>query len=175
MAVPAERIPVIIGVGEVNDRPADDEQGLDSAELMVAALEAADEDAGGGWIARCDALLVVPQLSFEMDVPSALAAATGIPTNAISEAPIASGDTPVRLLNDAANAIASGEATVCAIAGGEALRTAMRRGSDGPIFKGSLATASTPIPETRTGPDSSEISTMFPVLSNPTIRRPTYL
>src|SRR3546814_20046898 len=41
-----ERIPVIIGVGQVNDRPDDRDQGLDSLGLMVAALKLAADDAG---------------------------------------------------------------------------------------------------------------------------------
>ena len=44
-----ERIPVIIGVGQINDRPADPDQGMDSLGLMVAALRAAEMG--------CDALL----------------------------------------------------------------------------------------------------------------------
>lgn len=42
------RIPVIIGVGQINDR----ENVHDALGLMVAALEAADRDAGGGWISQ---------------------------------------------------------------------------------------------------------------------------
>ena len=54
----AARIPVIVGVGQVNDRPADPQQGLDSLGLMEAALRVADEDAGGGWLARLNSLAV---------------------------------------------------------------------------------------------------------------------
>ena len=43
----AARIPVIVGVGQVNDRPATPDAGLDSLGLMEAALRAADADAGG--------------------------------------------------------------------------------------------------------------------------------
>ncbi len=42
------RIPVIIGVGQVNDRPSDDADALDSRQLMEAAIRTADADAGGG-------------------------------------------------------------------------------------------------------------------------------
>ena len=31
------RIPVIVGVGQVNNRPTGDQDGMDSIELMVAA------------------------------------------------------------------------------------------------------------------------------------------
>lgn len=141
MKIAAERIPVILGVGEINDRPAAGEQGLDSAELMVAALRAADGDAGGGWLENVDAIMVVPQISFDIDVPAALSAMTGIDQSAIEQAPIASGDMPVRLLNDAANAVASGKAKSVAIVGGEAVRTAATRGDGGPLFRGSLKNA----------------------------------
>ena len=44
MMTDPERIPVIIGVGQVNDRPQDPDQGLDSLGLMVAALKVAADD-----------------------------------------------------------------------------------------------------------------------------------
>src|SRR3546814_13301201 len=48
MMTDPKRSPVIIGVGQINDRPDDPDRGLDSLGLMVAALKAADADAGGG-------------------------------------------------------------------------------------------------------------------------------
>ncbi|SEO48821.1 hypothetical protein [Trujillonella endophytica] len=140
------RIPVVVGVGEVNDRPAVPEAGLDSAGLMAAALRAADADAGGGFLDRCDRLLVVPQISFrELDVPEALAAELGLPAGRIAEAAEASGDTPVRFLDEAAARIAAGDAAVCAVVGGEALRTAAARaraaGGTSELFAGSRRTA----------------------------------
>ena len=48
------RVPVIVGVGQLNDRPSTPDQGLDSLGLMEAALRAADTDAGGGWLAMLD-------------------------------------------------------------------------------------------------------------------------
>lgn len=146
MADPA-RIPVIIGVGEINDRPAADAPGLDSVELMAAAARNADADAGGGWLARADWLTIVPQISFrEYDVPALLPAALGIAPAHVMQAPMADGDSPVRHLNDAANAIAAGEAQVCLLVGGEAVRTSARRaaasGNAKNLFAGSLASAS---------------------------------
>src|SRR3546814_12904343 len=46
MMTDPKRSPVIIGVGQINDRPDDPDRGLDSLGLMVAALKAADADAG---------------------------------------------------------------------------------------------------------------------------------
>src|SRR3546814_16750964 len=58
-----ERIPVIIGVGQLNDRPEDPDDGLDSLELMVAALKLAADDAGVP-LAEIDSLAIVDQISF---------------------------------------------------------------------------------------------------------------
>jgi len=135
------RIPVIVGVGEINDRPPDASQALNSLQLMLTALTAADRDGGGRWLERCDRILVVPQLSFsEIDVPQGLSEATGLDRADIREAEVPSGDTPVRLLNDAANAIGAGEATVCAVIGAEAMRTALRTGK--PLFPNARKNAS---------------------------------
>ena len=135
------RIPVIVGVGEINDRPANDQEANDSVKLMLAALEEADRDAGGGWLQRCERILVVPQISFsEIDVPGTLAAATGLDLPAIRQADVPSGDTPVRLLNDAANAIGAGKVVACAIVGAEAMRTALRSGR--PLFPNAQKSAS---------------------------------
>ena len=43
-------VPVIVGVGQINDRPSTGEDGLVSIGLMAAAAQAADRDAGGGFI-----------------------------------------------------------------------------------------------------------------------------
>ena len=122
------RVPVVLGVGQIADRAVDSAEGLDSLQLMIAAIRRADADAGGGLVARCDWLAIVPQLSFpDIDVPVALPAALGIAPAHVEQSDMASGDTPVRYLNLAANAIARGEAAVALIVGGEALRTAACR------------------------------------------------
>ncbi|MBV9842328.1 MAG: acetyl-CoA acetyltransferase [Sphingomonadaceae bacterium] len=124
-----ERVPVIVGVGQINDRPADPQAGLNSAGLMEAALRAADEDAGGGWLADLDSLAVVDQISFRELNPIApgLADRVGARPRFCEQTPMASGDSPILLLNEAANRIGSGEIRIAAVAGGEALRTAAHR------------------------------------------------
>lgn len=141
------RIPVIIGAGEINDRPDADRQGLDSVDLMAEAARRADADAGTGWLERCDWVAITPQISFrELDVPVLLRKALGFSPRTLFQAEMANGDTPVKHLSDAANAIGAGKAQVCLLTGGEALRTSARRaaasGGGGSIFSGSLATAS---------------------------------
>ena len=126
------RIPVIVGVGQVNDRPVDVQQGLDSLGLMRSALEEADADGRGGWLTRLDSLAVVDQMSFPSlnPLPQKLADRLGAAPRIAYQTASPSGDSPILLLNEAANRIAAGEIEVAAIVGGEALRTAARRAAD---------------------------------------------
>lgn len=123
------KIPVIVGVGQINDR----EERLNSVELMAAALRNADADGGGGWLGRADALDVVAQLSFPefADASAPLAQMLEIAPRHCAQTRYPMGDSPVALLNTAANRIAAGDADVCAVAGGEALRTAAKRAAGG--------------------------------------------
>ncbi len=128
-----ERTPVIIGVGQVNDRPTDPDDGLDPLGLMVAALRAAEADvgpsAGTSLLAHLDSLAVVDQISFREMNPlcARLAAAVGANPRMVEQSDKPHGDTPIRMLNDAANRIGAGEAKLCAVVGAEALRTAAQR------------------------------------------------
>jgi acetyl-CoA C-acetyltransferase len=119
------RIPVIIGVGQINDR----ECVHDSLGLMIAALEAADGDAGGGWIAELDSVAVVAPLSFSElgNCAEHVAQHFGLSHKHIEQTPMPTGESPVQLLHDAANRIGAGEIQVAAVLGGEALRTAANR------------------------------------------------
>lgn len=121
----AAKIPVIVGVGQINDRS----ETLDSFELMRAALQAADEDGGGGWLQKLDAISVVDQLSFPhlAAIPERLAEAFGASPRLLFKTKYPSGESPVLLLNDAAERIRRGEIDAAAIVGGEALRTAAKR------------------------------------------------
>ncbi len=124
-----ELIPVIIGVGQLNDRPDDPDKGLDSLELMVKALLIAEADVGTPLLTELDSLAIVDQISFRAlgNLCAPLAAAIGAQpaVNYQSQAP--HGDTPIRLLNEAANRIGAGEVKLAAVVGGEALRTAAGR------------------------------------------------
>jgi len=142
-------IPVIIGVGQVNDRQQQNKASLDSLEsldslgLMEAALRAADLDAGGGWLSELDSLGVVDQISYPElgDVSAPLAKRVGAAPPICYKSGYASGDSPVLLLNEAANRIGAGEIKIAAIAGGEALRTAARRAASAAAPGGSADNA----------------------------------
>lgn len=125
-----DRIPVIVGVGQINDRREEDRAaGLDSLALMEAALRRAEADAGGDWLSALDTLSTVDQISFPdlTCIAPALADRLGAAPKVTETTEMPHGDSPIRLLNRAANRIAAGEATICAIVGAEALRTAAAR------------------------------------------------
>ncbi|MGK2287137.1 acetyl-CoA acetyltransferase [Pedomonas sp. V897] len=127
-ATSPERTPVLIGVGELCDRTNDPYEALDSLQLMLASLEAAEQDAGVRLLDRLDWLGVEDQISFPMADPQERLAALLPKTPAVRvKTREASGDGPIQLLNDAANLIGRGEIRIAAIAGGEALRTAGKR------------------------------------------------
>ncbi len=120
-----EHIPVIVGVGQVNDRPAGPHDGMDPVALMAEALRRAESDAGGNWLHDCQSLAVIGQIGWPQlnPVDGAVARALGMaPKHSEQTSP--HGDNPVRMLNEAANRIGRGEAQICAVTGGEALRTA---------------------------------------------------
>lgn len=118
-----DRIPVIVGVGEIVDRPADLVHGLEPLALMAAALERASDDAGGGLLQAIDSLDVVNLMSWRYaDTARQLSHRLGItPRRAVYGS--LGGESPVRYLHEAALRIAQGESEVAAISGAEALST----------------------------------------------------
>lgn len=124
-----ERVAVIVGVGQVNDRPSDPAAGLEPLALMQAALEEAERDAGGGWLRDADSVAVVQQISFRGHNPLAQKLGTAIgATPAIAYESVGpNGDSPILLLNEAANRIARGDGAIAVVVGAEALRTASQR------------------------------------------------
>lgn len=125
----SDRLPVIVGVGQVNDRPADPLEGMDPVALMVEALRRAESDAGAPLLAHADALATVKQISFPQleDCAELVSVAIGAERASVTETALPSGESPVHLLNDAANRIGAGEIEVALVCGGEALRTAAAR------------------------------------------------
>jgi acetyl-CoA C-acetyltransferase len=128
---PDDRTPVIVGCGEAVDRPAALSHALDPIGLMALAARRADDDAGGGLLRQVDRLDVVNLVSWRYaDPPGELAARLGIAPRSASYAPIG-GETPTKLIHEAALAIARGEARVALIAGGEAQYSAARAQKEG--------------------------------------------
>lgn len=115
-----DRLPVIVGVGEITQRSKDPSESQEPLALMESALRAAEQDAGTALLQSIDALDVVCEHSWPYaDAPRLLAARLGArPAHAVYAT--AGGESPVRLIHEAALRIARGEATVAAIAGAEA-------------------------------------------------------
>ncbi|MEP0561152.1 MAG: acetyl-CoA acetyltransferase, partial [Qipengyuania citrea] len=102
-----QTIPVIIGVGQINDRPEQPGDGLDPVGLMAEALRRADADAGDGVLEDCDSLAVVAQLAWPQlnPVDGKVAEALGIDPSHCMQTAMPNGDSPILLLNEAANRI----------------------------------------------------------------------
>ncbi|KMO12971.1 acetyl-CoA acetyltransferase [Methylobacterium platani] len=117
------RIPVIVGIGEVADRPDTPGRGPigpEPAALMAEALARADADAGGGWLPRLGSLDVVNAVSWPYaDLPARVADLIGHRPARLAYGPVG-GETPVRFLHEAARRIARGEVGVAALCSGEA-------------------------------------------------------
>lgn len=120
---PDDRTPVIVGCGEAVDRPEALADALDPLGLMALAARRAD---AGGLLAAVDRLDVVNLVSWRYaDPPGELAARLGIAPRSASYGAIG-GETPTKLVHEAALAIARGEASVALIAGAEAQHSASR-------------------------------------------------
>ena len=118
MASSQARIPVLVGVGVVNQRC---DAAVSAVSLMVESLLKADRDAGGGILARADCLSIVRALTGPPTPHEDVAAALNHHFVIAETTLEPSGESPVKLLNDAANRIATGQGRIVAIAGGEAL------------------------------------------------------
>ena len=124
MAVDADRMPVIVGVGEVKDRPADPLDGREPAALVTEALRRAEADAGAALLSRLDSLDIVGVVSWPYDdLPGLVAAAAGAQPARLRHGPIG-GHTPVQFIHEAAQRIARGQSAVAAICGAESSHTA---------------------------------------------------
>jgi len=112
---------VIVGVGEHVDRLADVQQALEPLALMEQAVRCANQDAGGQVLGLVGSVEVVGFVSWRYEDPvTALCARLDIvPSRRINAS--MGGETPVRLLHEAALRIARGQAVTSLIVGGEAM------------------------------------------------------
>jgi acetyl-CoA C-acetyltransferase len=121
-----DRIPVIIGIGEITDRPADLKSGLEPLSLLVEALGRAEQDSGGKWLGQIGSLDIVNFLSWRYRDPARqLSERLGIKPAHAYYGPVG-GESPIRYLHEAAQRIARGECSVAAVCGAEAQSTATK-------------------------------------------------
>jgi acetyl-CoA C-acetyltransferase len=120
------RIPVIVGVGEIIDRPKEIAAGLEPLALLVEALKRAEQDSGGKLLGETQSLDIVNFLSWRYQDPAKqLSDRLGIQPAHAYYGPVG-GESPIRYLHEAAQRIARGECSVAAICGAEAQSTATK-------------------------------------------------
>jgi acetyl-CoA C-acetyltransferase len=124
--VPDDRIPVIVGIGEITDRPTEIAEGLEPLALLEEALKRAEADSGGRLLGAIESLDVVNFLSWRYRDPEILLCGRlGIQPKHAYYGPVG-GESPIRYLHEAAQRIARGECSVAAICGAEAQSTATK-------------------------------------------------
>jgi len=125
MSMNPDRIPVLVGVGEVVDRTRDPATAREPLQLMLDALHVAERDAGVALLSEIDSLDVVCEYSWPyIDAPGLIASRLGVqPEHA--EYGETGGESPVRFIHEAALRIQRGECRVAAITGAEAAYTTM--------------------------------------------------
>jgi acetyl-CoA C-acetyltransferase len=121
-----DRIPVIVGVGEIIDRPKEIADGLEPLTLLERALRRAEQDAGSPLLHKLGSLDVVNFLSWRYrDPEKLLAKRLGVTPAHWYYGPVG-GESPIRYIHEAAQRIARGECSVAAICGAEAQSTATK-------------------------------------------------
>jgi acetyl-CoA C-acetyltransferase len=123
---PEDRIPVIVGIGEILDRPQDISVGLEPLTLLEHALKRAEQDSGATLLGEIGSLDVVNFLSWRYQDPARqLSERLRIKPAHAYYGPVG-GESPIRYLHEAAQRIARGECEVAAICGAEAQSTATK-------------------------------------------------
>src|ERR1700688_277617 len=121
-----DRIPVIVGIGEIVDRPKDVTEGLEPLILLEQALRRAEADSGAKLLDEIGSLDIVNFLSWRYRDPEiALSERLGIKPKHAYYGPVG-GESPIRYLHEAAQRIARGECGVAAGRGAEAQSTATK-------------------------------------------------
>jgi acetyl-CoA C-acetyltransferase len=124
--LPEDRIPVIVGVGEIVDRPKEIATGLEPLTLLEEALRRAQADSGAQLLGEIQSLDVVSFMSWRYrDPEKQLAARVGANPKHCYYGPVG-GESPIRYLHEAAQRIARGECSVAAVCGAEAQSTATK-------------------------------------------------
>lgn len=130
-----DRQAVIVGVGELAEKPADLVAAREPVALMADALRIAEADAGARLLANADSLDVINEVSWPYpDAPALVAGRLGIAPARRVYHPVG-GQTPMLAIHEAALRIQAGESRIALISGAEAehsVRRAAREGFDLP-------------------------------------------
>src|SRR5260370_33646099 len=123
---PGDRIPVIVGVGEIVDRPKEISAGPEHLPLLEEAPKRAEQASGGKLLGDIGSLDIVNFLSWRYrDPEKQLSMRLGIQPKHAYYGPVG-GESPIRYLHEAAKRIARGECSVAAVCGAEAQSSATK-------------------------------------------------
>jgi acetyl-CoA C-acetyltransferase len=126
-------IPVLVGAGQITDRPEDPRRGLEPLALMETAARRACDDAGAGaaLLAAVDTVAVVTNVFHDYgDTARMLAGRLGLaPRRTVLST--WGGNTPQSLLSHLCDEVAAGRSEVALLAGGEAVQTMRALGKAG--------------------------------------------
>lgn len=111
--------PVIVGVGQLIDRPNENEEGLEPLSLIIRALEIADEDSCCKFLEKADYIDIqnITSRSYENISGMIIDRLNLSPDHCVYHD--VSGELPIKNLCEAANRIANGSSKVSVICGGE--------------------------------------------------------
>ncbi len=118
--------PVIVGIGQLLDRPAISEDGLEPLSLIIKALEIADSDSGYHFLKKVDSIDIenITSRDYE-DISTLISQRLDLHPERCVYHPV-SGDLPIKHLCEAANRIANGSSKIAVICGGESAWSAAR-------------------------------------------------
>jgi acetyl-CoA C-acetyltransferase len=128
VSLPDPRAPVIVGAGQIVQRPGNDSEPLDPIGLAVEALRRAGQDSGTGdrLLRRADSVRHVATTCWAYTNEATLVAeALGAAPRQTVRTALFGGDGPQRLITDTARAIAAGEVDVALISGAEAVASVL--------------------------------------------------
>lgn len=130
------RTPVVVGVGQRSQRPADPLEALEPIELLAEAARAADADtdARSSLVARADTVAVVQMVSWGYPDPGALLARLLGCEPRTTLTTTTGGNSPQMLLNALAAGIAAGEADVVLLGGADCIYTRWRARRDPSVW-----------------------------------------
>ncbi|NVN84464.1 MAG: acetyl-CoA acetyltransferase [Rhodopseudomonas sp.] len=121
-----DRIPVIVGIGEISDHPKELTAGLEPLALLHKAIKRAGQDSNASLLNDIDSLDIVNFLSWRYRDPEQLLSdRLGIKPAHAYYGPVG-GESPIRYIHEAAQRIARGEAKVAVVCGAEAQSTATK-------------------------------------------------
>ena len=117
---PEDRIPVIVGIGEIVDRPRTSRMASSRLRCWNRRSQRAEADSGGKFLGEIGSLDIVNFLSWRYQDPARqLSERLGIKPQHAYYGPVG-GESPIRYLHEAAQRIARGECSVAAVCGAEA-------------------------------------------------------